>query len=58
MSKNMKIKIYETVILPVVLYGCEASFLILWEEGVCEQGAEENIWTKDRWSDGSLEKTT
>jgi hypothetical protein len=22
-----------------------------------EQGAEENIWTKEGWSDGSVEKT-
>jgi len=28
LSKNIKIKIYRTVILPVVLYGCEAWFLI------------------------------
>jgi hypothetical protein len=31
-SKNLKIKIYETVILPVVLYGCETWFLTLREE--------------------------
>ena len=24
LSKNLKIKIYRTIILPVVLYGCEA----------------------------------
>jgi len=24
LSKNLKIKIYKTIILPVVLYGCEA----------------------------------
>jgi hypothetical protein len=28
-----------------------------WTEGVWEQGAEENIWTKGRWSDKTLEKT-
>ena len=27
LSKNLKIKIYETIILPVVLYGCETCFL-------------------------------
>jgi hypothetical protein len=27
-------------------------------EGVWEQGVEENIWTKERWSDRRLEKTT
>jgi hypothetical protein len=26
-------------------------------EGVWKQGAEENIWTEERWSDGILEKT-
>jgi len=31
-SKNPKIKIYKTVILPVVLYGCETWFLTLSEE--------------------------
>ena len=32
LSKNLKIKIYRTVILPVVLYGCETWLLTLWEE--------------------------
>jgi hypothetical protein len=32
LSKNIKIKIYRTVILPVVLYGCEAWTLTLREE--------------------------
>jgi len=31
-SKNLKIKIYRTVVLPVVLYGCESLSLILREE--------------------------
>jgi hypothetical protein len=31
-SKNIKIKIYKTVILPVVLYGCETWSLTLREE--------------------------
>jgi hypothetical protein len=51
LSKNLKIRIYKTVILPVVLYGCET-----WSdvkggtqtEGVSEHGAEENIWTEER----------
>jgi hypothetical protein len=30
--KNVKIKIYRTIILPVVLYGCETWSLILREE--------------------------
>ena len=32
LSKNLKIKIYRTVILPVVLYGCEILSLTLREE--------------------------
>jgi hypothetical protein len=31
--------------------------LTLREEGVSEQGAEENICTKEGWSDGRVEKT-
>jgi hypothetical protein len=31
-SKNLKIRIYETIILPVVLYGCETLTLTLREE--------------------------
>ena len=32
LSKNLKIKIYKTIILPVVLYGCEARSLTLRED--------------------------
>ena len=32
LSKNLKFKIYSTIILPVVLYGCETWSLTLWEE--------------------------
>ena len=32
LSKNLKIKIYRTIILPVVLYGCESWPLTLREE--------------------------
>jgi len=32
LSKNIKIKIYRTIILPVVVYGCETWSLIMWEE--------------------------
>jgi hypothetical protein len=32
LCKNVKIRIYKTIILPVVLYGCEAWSLILREE--------------------------
>ena len=32
LSKNLKLKIYRTIILPVVLYGCETCSLTLREE--------------------------
>jgi len=32
LSKNLKINIYRTIILPIVLYGCEAWSLTLREE--------------------------
>ena len=32
LSKNLKIKIYRTIILPVVLYGCDTCSLTLREE--------------------------
>jgi len=48
LSKNLKIKIYRTIILPVVLYGCETLSLKLSEEcrlRVFENRAlRNNIW--------------
>lgn len=47
-SKNVKINIYITTIIPVVLYGCETWSLTLRDE--CnvevfrEYGADEDIW--------------
>jgi hypothetical protein len=32
LSKHIKVRIYKTIILPVVLYGCETWFLTLREE--------------------------
>jgi hypothetical protein len=32
LSKNLKIRIYKTIILPVVMYGCETWYLTLREE--------------------------
>jgi hypothetical protein len=50
-SKNVKIRIYKTVILPVVLYGCETWSLTLREEvgggGCLRTGAKEDIWAKE-----------
>jgi hypothetical protein len=47
-SKNLNIKIYKTVILPVVLYGCETWSLTLKEEHRLrgfENSVQEDIWT-------------
>jgi hypothetical protein len=46
-SKHLKIKIYETVILPVVLYGCETWSLIIREEHRLRvfEDSVEDIWT-------------
>jgi hypothetical protein len=32
LSKNLKIRIYKTIILPVGLYGCETWSLTVWED--------------------------
>jgi sorting nexin-29 len=48
LSGNLKVKIYKTIILPVVLYGHETWSPTLREEHrlrVFENGAEESIWT-------------
>jgi hypothetical protein len=55
-SKNLKIKIYGTVILPVVLYGCETWSLTLREEHrlkVCENTMLRRIFGRKREEDGS-----
>jgi hypothetical protein len=51
LSKNLKIRIYKTIILPVVRYGCETWSLTLRKEHrlkVLEnRSAEEDIWTEE-----------
>jgi hypothetical protein len=57
--KNLKIKIYKTVILPVVLYGCETWSLTLSEEHrlrVFENGVSRKIFGPKREEDGSWRK--
>jgi hypothetical protein len=47
----VKIRIYKSIRLPVVLHECETWFLILREEqteGVSEQGVEQNILSAER----------
>jgi hypothetical protein len=56
MSKNLKIKIYKTVILPVMLYGCETWSLTLREEHrlrVFENRVLRRIFGPKREEDGS-----
>ena len=46
LSKNFKIKIYKTIILPDMLYGCETWSLTL-REGICKQDPDANIWLQE-----------
>jgi hypothetical protein len=58
-SKNLKLKIYKTVILPVVLYGCETWSLTLGEENrlrVFENRVLRRIFGPMREVDGSWRK--
>jgi hypothetical protein len=58
-SKNLKIKRYKIVILPVVLYGCETWFLTLREEHrlrVFENRVLRRIFGAKREEDGSWRK--
>jgi hypothetical protein len=58
-SENLKIKIYKTVILPVVLYGCETWSLTLREElrpRVFENRVLRRIFGPEREEDGSWRK--
>jgi hypothetical protein len=58
-SRNLKIKIYKTVSLPVVLYGCETWSLTLGEEhrlGVFENRVLRRIFGPKREEDGSWRK--
>ena len=51
LSKRLKIKIYRTIILPVVLYGCETWSLTLREERrlrVFENGLLRRIFGSNR----------
>ena len=52
LSKNLKIKIYRTIILPVVLYGCEMWSLTLREEHrltVFFRKWDMGVWTGSSW---------
>jgi hypothetical protein len=57
-SKNLKIKIYKTVILPVVLYGCETWSLTLRKEHRLRvsENRELRIFGPKREEDGPCRK--
>jgi hypothetical protein len=58
-SKNLKIKIYKTVIFPVVLYGCKTWFFTLGEEDrlrVFEKRVLRRIFGPKREEDGTWRK--
>ena len=51
LSKNVNIKIYRTIIVPVVLYGCETWSLTMTEERrlrVCENRALRKLFGPER----------
>jgi len=59
--KNLKIKTYRTIILPVVLYGCETQLLTLREEcrlRVFVNGVLRRIFGPKRDEVTGVEKTT
>jgi hypothetical protein len=59
LSKNTKIKIYRTIILPVVLYGCETWSVTLREEHrVFENRVLRRIFGPKRDEVTGVEKTT
>jgi len=61
LSKNIKIKIYSTIILPVVLYGCDTWSLTLGEERrlrMFENRVLRRIFEPKRDKVTGVEKTT
>jgi hypothetical protein len=61
LSKNLKIKIYRTIILPVVVYGCETWALTLREEcrlRVFEDRVLRRVFGPKRDEVTGLEKTS
>ena len=62
LPKNLKFKMYKTIVLPVVLYGCETWSLILREERrlmVFENRVPRRIFGPKREEvTGGMEKTT
>jgi len=61
LSKNIKVKIYRTIILPVVLYGCETWSLTFREERrlrVFESRVLKRIFLPKRDEVTGVEKTT
>jgi len=58
LSKNIKVKIYKTIILFVVLYGCETWSLTLKEEHTLRVLENRVLRAKEGRSDKGVEKPT
>jgi len=62
LSKNLKIKIYRTIILPLVLYGCETWSLTLREERKMKMPENRVLmrifWSYEGLGNGIMEKST
>jgi hypothetical protein len=58
LSKNIKIKVYKAIILPVIWYGCETWSLTLREKGRLIIFSGENIEAQGGQSNRGMEKTT
>jgi hypothetical protein len=50
LSRNVKVKIYKTIILPVILYGCETWSLTLREEHRLIRVFENRVLRKNTWT--------
>jgi hypothetical protein len=57
LAKNLKLKIYKTIILPVVLYGIETWAVALRQKQRLRV-FERRIWTQEGGSASRLEKST
>jgi hypothetical protein len=53
LSRNVKVKIYKTIILPVILYGCETWSLTLWHTWEERENCTRSWWGSLKEREGS-----